>query len=282
VSSSAAQPLLALLAHPVGGNPTQYMIEKAFAHHDLDWRYLTFEVGSDNLADAVRGLRALGFRGGHCADPHKQAVIPLLDRTPDAAAMIGAVNLILREGDALVGENTEGKGVVDAIRRTLDPAGRRVVLIGAGRVARAVAIELAAAGAAGLTIVNRTQSRAAELAEALTVKFQVPALAAPWEAECAITPDINILIQAASPGNGGEEIRPPILLDSLGPDLLVADVAADSPRSWLLSEAAERGCKTIDGLSMFIEQVAIAFRLWTGVDPDRLVLREAVEEFLEL
>ena len=71
MSSSAVQPLLALLACPVGGNPTQYMVEKAVAHHDLDWRYLTFEVSPEDLGDAVRGLRALGFRGAHCAPPHR-------------------------------------------------------------------------------------------------------------------------------------------------------------------------------------------------------------------
>ena len=104
MSSPAVQPLLALLAFPVGGNPTQYLVERSFAHDDLDWRYLTFEVGTEDLAAAVGGLRALGFRGAHCADPHKQAVIPLLDRTTETAATIGAVNLIFRDQDELVGE----------------------------------------------------------------------------------------------------------------------------------------------------------------------------------
>ena len=81
MSSPAVQPLLALLASHVGGNPTQYMFEQAFAHHDLDWRYLTFEIAPENLGDAVRGLRAWVFVAGS-ADPHKQAVIPLLDASP--------------------------------------------------------------------------------------------------------------------------------------------------------------------------------------------------------
>lgn len=282
MSSPAVQPVLALLASHVGGNPTQYMFEQAFAHHNLDWRYLTFEIAPENLGDAVGGLRALGFRGGHCANPHKQAVLPWLDRTTETAAMVGAGNLIFREENALVGENIEGKGVVQTIRGTLDPAGKRVVLLGAGRVARAVAVELAAAGVAELVIVNRTESRAAELAAMLAAKFQVPALAVPWEAEYVVTPDTDLLIQAASLGHGDDQPRPPVMLDSLRPELLVADVAADSPHSWLLGEAAQRGCKTVDRLSMFIEQAAIGFRLWTGVDPNRQVLREAVEEFLEL
>ena len=119
------------------------MVEQAVARHDLDWRYLTFEVGPDELGDAVRGLRALGFRGAHCAAPHQQAVVPLLDRTTDTAATIGAVNIIFREENSLVGDNTEGKGIVQAIRGALDPAGKHVVLLGAGQIARAVAVELA-------------------------------------------------------------------------------------------------------------------------------------------
>lgn len=282
VSSSAVQPVLALLAHRVGGNPMQYMIEKALAFHDLDWRYFTFEVAPADLGDAVRGLRALGFSGAHCADPHKQAVISLLDRTTDAAATAGSVNLILREGDALVGENTEGKGVVAALRRVRDPAGKQVVLLGAGRVACAVAVELATAGMAGLAIVNRTEARAAELAALLASKFSIPVSAVPWQGEYTLPPEAEILIHATSLGQGAADAALPLALDSLRPEVLVADVTPDLPQTRLLSEAAGRGCRTIDGLSMFIEHVALGFQLWTGVDPDRQVLREAVEEFLEL
>jgi shikimate dehydrogenase len=282
VSNSAVQPLLALLASHVGGNPTQYVFEQAFAHHDLDWRYLTFDIDPENLGDAVRGLRALGFRGGHCADPHKQTILACLDRTTETAAMVGSVNLIFRDGMDLVGENTEGKAVVQSIRGLLDPAGKRVVLLGAGRAARAVAVELAAAGVAELVIVNRTEGRAAELVAMLAGKFQTRVSAVPWNDDYAASPEADILIHATSLGHGTSEARLPLVLDSLRPELLVADLAANSPRTWLLGEAARRGCRTVDGLSTFIEQVAIGFQFWTGVDPRRQVLREAVEEFLEL
>jgi shikimate dehydrogenase len=282
MSSPAVQPLLALIASEVGGNPTQYTFEQAFAHHDLDWRYLSFDVNAESLHAAIGGLRALGFRGGHCADPYKQAVIPWLDRTTETATMVGSVNLIFREEDALVGDNIEGKAVVQAIRNAANPAGKRIVLLGAGQVARAVAVELAAAGVAHLLIVNRTPDRAAELAAMVAAKFPVPAAAVPWEADYVVAPEADILIHATSLGHGDDESRPPVSLDSLRPELVVADVAADSPHSWLLDQAAQRGCKTVDGLSMFIEQAAMSFQLWTGVDPDRQVLREAVEEFLEL
>ena len=274
------QPLLALLACPVGGNPTQYMIEQAFAHHDLDWRYLTFEVGPEDLGDAVRGLRALGFRGAHCADPHKQAVIPLLDRTTDTAATIGAVNLVFREDNALVGENTEGKGVVQAIRGALDPAGKQVVLLGAGQIARAVAVELAAAGVAGLTIVNRTEARAGELAALLSAKFAMPISAVAWQGDYAVPPEAEMLIHATSLGHGGK--RRPAAVAGREPAAGVVRGRRDRnvPADVAARRGPRRGCKTVDGLSMFIEQVAIGLQLWTGVDPNRQVLREAAEEFL--
>ena len=282
MSSSAVQPLLALLACPVGGNPTQYMIEKAVAHHDLDWRYLTFEVGPDDLGDAVRGLRALGFRGAHCGPPHRQAVIPLLDRATDTAVMIGAVNLLFREEKALVGEDTEGKGAVEAIRPALDPAGKTVVVLGAGQIARAVAVELAAAGVAGITVVNRTDSHAAELVGTLLGKFAATVSSVSWLDDYHVPPEAELLVNATSIEEEDSDARLPIVVDTLRPGLLVADVTVNCPETWLLGEARQRGCKTIDGLTMFIEQVAIGLRLWTSVDPSRQVLREAAEEFLGL
>lgn len=281
MSSPAVQPLLALLAYPVGGNPTQYLVDRAFADKDLDWRYLTFEVSPEDLAAAVGGLRALGFRGAHCADPHKQAVIPLLDRTSETAAAVGAVNFVFRDKGALVGENLEGRGVVDALRRVVDPAGKQVVLLGAGWLARAAAVEFAAAGAAGLTIVNRTAARAEELTTLLAGKFELPVSVVAWDGDYAVPPETEILIHATSLDQTAD-VPLPLEPESLRPELIVADAAINPPQTWLLREAAQRDCKTIDGLSMFIEQVAIGLQLWTGVDPNRQVLREAAEEFWEL
>lgn len=280
--SPAVQPLLALLASHVGGNPTQYMFEKAFAYHDLDWRYLTFEVTPEGLDDAIRGLRALGFRGGHCADPHKRTVLSCLDRMTETAALIGAVNLFSREEDALVGDNTEAKGLLQAIRGVLDPAGKRAVLLGAGRIARAIAVELATAGAADLTVVNRTEPHAAEIVSLLAGKFDLPVAAVAWDGDYAAPADADILIHATNLGDDASGDPWPLVLESLRPELLVADMTMTSPKTWLLEEAAQRGCKTIDGVSTFIERVAVGFQQWTGVDPDRQVLREAIEEFLEL
>lgn len=282
MSSPAVQPIVALLSDRVGGNPTQYMIEKAFAHHELDWRYLTFEVTSEELGDAVRGMRAMGFCGGHCGNPHKQAVVPLLDRTTETAEMVGCVNLIFREEDELVGENTEGKGLLRSLRRLCDPAGKRIVLLGAGRMARAVAVELAAAGPAEIVVVNRTQERARALVDLLSSRLRVPASLVTWEDDYDLPAGTDVLVNATSIGQDDPEARVPLRPDGLRPELIVADVVTDPPQTWLLREAGRRGCTTLDGLGMYIDQVTIGLKLWTGVDPNCEVMREAIEEFLEL
>ncbi|MEN6459274.1 MAG: shikimate dehydrogenase [Thermoguttaceae bacterium] len=294
MSSPAVQPLLCLLAYPVGGNPTQYLVERVFAQNDLDWRYLTFEVRPEDLGDAVRGLRALGFRGGHCATPHKQTILPFLDRITDKAALIGGVNLFFRDGEALVGENTEGRGLVEAIRAVRGaPAeardekatwatGKQAVLLGAGQLARAVAVELAAAGATGLTIVNRTEAKAAELAALLADKFGLSVSTPAWSDDYAVPPEADLLIHATSLEQDAAEVPLHLSVESLRPELIVADATAGVRQTWLLDQAAARGCRTVDGLAIFLEQVAAGLRLWTGVDPKRQLLSEAAEEFLGL
>jgi shikimate dehydrogenase len=282
VTSSSVPSILALLAQPVSGNPTQYMIEKAFAHHDLDWRYLSFEIVPGDLADAIRGLQVLGFYGGHFGDPHKQNIIPHLDRTTETATAIGEVNLFFRDGDALVGDNVEGKAVLRSIEKIIDPIGKRFVILGAGGLARATALELAIAGAGGITIVNRSEYWANELVTLLTAKHQIPVSAVPWQDDYALPAEADVLINATSTGLQNANANIPLVFDSLRPEVLVVDVSTDPPQTKLLHEAAQRGCKTVDGLSIFIEQVALAIKLWTGVDPSRDVLRDAVEEYLEV
>jgi shikimate dehydrogenase len=281
-ATSSLQPICALFGQPVAGNPTQYMIEKAFSHHGLDWRYLTLEVAPQDLGDAIRGMRAMGFRGGNVTKPHKVAVVEFLDDLSPPAALMGAVNCIVRDDRRLLGENTDGKGFMQSLRSLIDPAGKRVVLLGAGGAARAIAVELALAGAAELTIVNRTPQRGAALAELLGQKTPLQARHVTWEDEYAVPAEAQILINATSIGfeNGAERV--PVRFDEVAADLIVADVIATPPNTAFLAEAVARGLRTLDGLGMIVNQGAIAFELWTGIRPDVAVMREAVEEYLEI
>lgn len=270
------------MGQPVGGNPTQFMMERAFAAAKLDWRYLTLEVSPEKLGDAVRGLRAMGFRGANFTIPHKVAVVPLLDELSDAASVMGAVNCVVRSGDRLIGENTDGKGFLESLRTLIDPADRRVTILGAGGAARAIAVELALAKPAELTIVNRGVERGEALARLLVERLQAPARFAPWQADYELPEGVEILIQATSIGLGDPAARVPLDVKSLDPNTVVADVIFNPPRTRLLRDAEERGCRTLDGLGMLVNQGVIGFRLWTGVDPDPQVMREALEEYLEV
>jgi shikimate dehydrogenase len=266
----------------VAGNPTQYMMEKAFAAAGLDWRYLTCEVPPEMLADAMKGIRALGFKGANFTIPHKVAVIEHLDELSQAAELMGAVNCVNRVGDKLVGENTDGKGFYQSLREACDPAGMHVVILGEGGAARAIAVELALAGAGPLTIVNRAAERGQALADLINQKASGKADFVPLVGECQVPDDAAILINATSIGLGDADAHVPVAAPSLRPELIVADVVFNPPKTWLIRTAADRGCRTIDGLGMLVNQAVISFKIWTGVDPDASVMRDALEEFLEI
>ncbi len=270
------------MGQPVAGNPTQFMMEKAFVAAGLDWRYLTLEVPPIRLGDAVRGIRAMGLRGGNFTIPHKVAVIEFLDSLSEAAQLMGAVNCVHRVGDLLVGENTDGKGFVESLRALVDPQGKRFVILGAGGAARAIAVELGLAGAADISIVNRSSDRGSELALLLEQRVHVASRWIPWEGDFAVPPETDIVINATSIGLGDDQARVPVAEESLQPHMIVADVIFNPPQTQLLQVASERGCRTLDGLGMLVNQGVISFRIWTGVAPDVQVMREALEEYLEI
>ncbi|MBN2294081.1 MAG: shikimate dehydrogenase [Pirellulales bacterium] len=275
------QPILALMGHPVGGNPTQYMTEKAFLHRELDWRYLTLDVSPDELPDALRGMKAMGFRGGNLIDPHKESAVDYLDRATKTAELTGIVNLIRRDEEDLVGENTEGLALIEALAMRISLVDKQVCLLGAGHMARAVGVELAQAHVGSITIINRTQPHAADLAALISDKLKVSAQGVGWSEQHMVDPETDILINATSIADSDPDTRIPLALDSLTPDMLVVDTTID-PSTLLLAAAKDRGCSTLDGVEILIDQAAINFKLWTDIEADRTVLREAVEEYLEL
>ena len=158
------------------------MQEAAFQALDLNWRYLTIEVYPEDLADAFKGLRAMNFQGINLTIPHKVEVLKYLDEVAADAKLMGAVNTVRREGQKLIGENTDGKGFLRSLREDaqVDPAGKRVVVLGAGGAARAMTVELALAGAAHLTIVNRSAARGQALVQLLNEQTPVKADFVQW------------------------------------------------------------------------------------------------------
>ena len=282
VADSPLQQIVCCMGQPVAGNPTQYMMEKAFAAANLDWRYLTLEVSPDNLADALRGMRSMGFQGGNFTIPHKVAVIEHLDGFSQAAELMGAVNCVNRDGDKLIGENTDGKGFVQSLREATDPAGKKVVVLGAGGAARAIAVEVGLSGAAEITIVNRTPDRGNELSTLLSSRVNVQSNFVQWQGNYDVDDSAEIVINATSIGLGDDEAVVPVNFDTLLPNMVVADVIFNPPRTHLIRTAEETGCTTLDGLGMLVNQAVVGFKIWTEVDPDASVMREALEEYLEL
>ena len=150
--------LTGCFAMPAAENPTVAMIEAAYRHHGLNARYLNCEVAPDALGDAVRGARAMGWVGFNCSLPHKVAVIDHLDGVGESAKVIGAVNCAVHRGGRLIGENTDGQGFLASLRTVVDPAGKAVVVFGAGGAARAIAVETALAGAGPITLAGDSTS----------------------------------------------------------------------------------------------------------------------------
>jgi shikimate dehydrogenase len=280
VSHPAIQEIVAVFGQPVTGNPTQYMMEKAFAALGLDWRYLTIEVAPQDLGDAIRGMWAMGFRGCNLTIPHKVEVIQYLDRIGESAGLMGAVNCVNRVGDELVGENTDGKGFAQSLKTLTDPAGKNILLLGAGGAARAIAVEMALAGAARITVVNRGEARGHELVTLINEKTHVPSEFVKWQGTYKVPPDADVVINATSIGLGDASARVPLDPHSLEADMVVADVIFNPPETRLIRDARERGCQTLDGLGMLVNQAVIAFKIWTGRDANADVMRDALEEFL--
>lgn len=282
MSDPSLQTIVCCMGQPVAGNPTQFMMERAFDDLGLDWRYLTLEVPPEKLEDAIRGLRALGFKGSNFTIPHKVAVIPFLDQLSPAAELMGAVNCVNRDGQKLIGENTDGKGFVQSLRSLTDPAQKRVVILGAGGAARAIAVEVGLAGAAEIVVVNRTAERGQELVQLLNDRVGVRSRLVALSGDYAVEEGTDIVIQATSIGLGDAQARVPLVVSSLKPPIVVADVVFNPPETRLLRDAAAQGCQTLDGLGMLVNQGVIGFKIWTGMDPDSTVMREALEEYLEL
>jgi shikimate dehydrogenase len=280
VPESELQEIVCCMGQPVAGNPTQFMMEKAFAAAGLDWRYLTLEVAPEALSDAVRGLRALGFRGANFTIPHKVNAIPLLDELSPAAELMGAVNFVKRTQQKLAGDNTDGKGFVESLRPIIDPAAKKIVLLGAGGAARAIGVEIGLAGAAEIIVVNRSATRGQELADLLAQKVKVPSQFVLWKGDYELPADAAIVVNATSIGLNDPDARVPVASGSWKPEMIAADVVFNPPQTQFLEEARSKGCKTLDGLGMLVKQAVISFRLWTGVEPDQQVMRDAVEEFL--
>lgn len=261
--------VVALIGDPVEHSRSPIMQNAAFSALGLDWVYIALPVKAEKVGEAVGGLRALGFQGANVTMPHKAAVMPYLDEVAPAALRIGAVNTIVRRGDKLIGENTDGRGFLRALREEvhLDVRGRRVFVLGAGGVARALAFELAAAGVASLVITNRTTSRAEALAASVTQATGCETLVLPWEPKtwAPLLAEADVVVNCTRAGMLREpDFAADLPWRELKADAVVCDAVYEPLETNLLRTASRYGLRTLDGLALLLYQGVLAFELWTG------------------
>ena len=192
--------LVGVFGDPVDDNPTGVMEEAGFRAKGLNYRYITAKVQPEALGAAIAGARAIHMKGFNLTMPHKVRVIPFLDGMSEAARIIGAVNTVYEENGLYIGENTDGKGFVEAMQMQGAPIeGKRIVLLGAGGAGKAIGVECALAGAKHITVVNRNRERGEDLARVIAENTACGAAYLPWEGTVKI-PECDILINATCVG----------------------------------------------------------------------------------
>jgi len=241
-------------------NPTVAMVEASYRANNLHYRYINCEVNPDQLAEAVAGAKAMNWRGFNCSIPHKVEVIKYLDSLGESASLIGAVNCAVNRDGKLVGENTDGKGFLKSFLEITPAAGKTIVLLGAGGAARAIAVELALAGAKKFYVVNRSRARGEGLTALLNDKTKANAEFVEWNSTYEIPSDADVVINSTSMGMINTEGRQDINFDSIRPGMLAADVIVNPPQTFFLTEAGKRGATTLQGLGMVVNQAVIAIK----------------------
>jgi shikimate dehydrogenase len=263
------------------GNPSVEMVEAAFRHHDINFRYINCEVTPENLGAAVAGAKAMGWIGFNCSIPHKIEVIKYLDGLGESAKIIGAVNCtVLRDGK-FIGENTDGKGFLASLQAVTNPTGKSVVIFGAGGAARAVAVEVALAGAKSIVIVNRDFKRGQELAELINSKTKSHATHVHWTNTFKIPESTDIVVNATSIGmSPNRSARLELDTNSLQPNMIVADVVIDPPLTHLIQDAQAKGCTVLNGFGMLVNQGILGIKFWTGIDVDPEPMHERLRQLV--
>ena len=252
------------------------MHNAAFAALGLDWRYLAFEVDPKNLSAALEGAKAMNFVGLNLTVPHKLLALEMVDALDISAETWGAVNTIRFQPDGAIGFNTDADAIVTALREDLkiELRGAKILLLGAGGAGRTAALKLASENVAELFLVNRTQSKAEQIAGEIKKQFTAVKVAVGFPKA-----NVDLVLNATSLGLKTDDSSP---LDekqfSLKQTRAVYDMIYRPAETKLLAAAKAAGCKTSNGLGMLLHQGAKAFEIWTGKTAPLDVMRRALEQ----
>lgn len=276
--------LYAVIGDPIAHTLSPAMHNAAFQALGIDAVFLAFKVAPGQVADAIRGMRGMGIRGLNVTMPDKDVVIPYLDEIDETAMFLNSVNTVLNESGRLRGFSTDGAGAHRALEENgVKLVGKKLVLLGAGGAARAIAFTLARE-TKELVILNRTPEKISDLAQVLNTKFQKKITAGP------LTPvnieqslrDADVLVNATSVGMSPDEKRSLVKPSWLRPDLTVMDIIYNPLETELAKEAKAAGARVISGVEMLVHQGAASFEIWTGKAAPVEVMRQAVLNHLNI
>ncbi|MBA2938229.1 shikimate dehydrogenase [Paenibacillus sp. CGMCC 1.16610] len=272
--------LYGVFGDPIRHSRSPIMLNRAFQEADINAVYAAFHVRPDALGDAVRGIRALGYRGINVTIPHKVEVMQYLDEIDEGARIVGAVNTIVNENGKLIGYNTDGIGYVRSLKEEtgIDLKGKSVLVLGAGGAARGVAYALAKEGAGCIYIANRTKERALELAETISAFTKTVGLGLDEIAN--VVDEVQFVLNTTSAGMHPNTEELPMPVELLKEHHLVSDLIYNPRITRFLREAEAKGARIHGGLGMFIYQGAFAFEYWTGKPAPVAAMRQVVEQSL--
>jgi shikimate dehydrogenase len=274
--------VVGIFGDPVAHSLSPHMQNAAIKSSGLDAVYVPFHVTPTQLCDAVAGIRAMSLRGVNLTIPHKEAACHLVDKMDKQAALIGAINTIVNEDGCLKGYNTDGIGLLNALKQELDVdvAGKRVLLLGAGGACRAALVALCQAQVAWIGVANRTRERAQQLIEKVSLNFSGTTFAE-YELSSSLVnacpKPVDLLINTTAVGLKGESFDLPVI-DCVKTGGAVFDMVYTPEPTALLDEARRRGLELADGLGMLSAQGEAAFQLWFGHAPEAHVMRHALAE----
>lgn len=272
--------ILCIIGHPVRHSLSPVMQNAALCACGLDYIYVPFEVAPEGLEAAIAGLKALGVAGFNVTIPHKTSIMRFLDELDVSARSAGAVNTVKNDCGRLTGYNTDGDGFIRSLANEFgfNVRGAHIALIGAGGAARGAVAALCRAGAARITIANRTPERASELASIMESAYpgtELVVLTRIKDMEGTLA-SVDVLVNTTSLGMN-RDTHPVLRLNGLPRTALVYDMVYTPPVTSLLQEAAGLGLKTANGLGMLAAQGELAFTIWTGVTPPFGLMKSALD-----
>ncbi|BEU88480.1 shikimate dehydrogenase [Selenomonas sp. TAMA-11512] len=274
---------LAVIGDPIAHSMSPQMHNAAIEAAGIDYIYTACHVKEGHLQEAVDGFAALGFRGFNVTIPYKQTILPLLDALDDAAKMIGAVNTVVIKDGRKKGYNTDAAGFLSPLKaQGMSVKGKRAVVFGAGGAARAVLYGLISAGAQCLTVGARNEEKAKALASSFQEMREIAAHEWHKESFAAAIREADLIVNTTPLGmHPGEDETVPIVWDDVRREAIIYDIIYTPAVTRFLREAKEHGCKTINGEAMLVGQGAEAFHLWTGTEPNRQVMTDALRKALQ-